>query len=184
MKSIFSIFRESTESFGEQEKGEEVVLLLRKHPFVVLLPLSTFGFIGLVPILLFVVFYSYIINSSFFLAFLFLLSVCYLVLWLFAFYSLTIYTLNTVIVTDKRIIDNNQHGFFNRQVSELHLYRVQDITVHTQGVIKTVLRYGDVIVQTAASDKQFIFHQVPEPEKVKNIIMKTVASKHSGVRSF
>lgn len=155
---------------------------MRRHPFVILLPLSTLGLLGLVPVLIFVVFYSYVITPSFFQPFLFLSSVYYLILWLLAFRSLTIYTLNTVIVTNKRIIDNDQHGFFDREISELHLYRVQDVTVYVKGIIRTVLHYGDIIVQTAASDKQFIFEEIPEPEKAKDAIMKAVASRHSGVK--
>ena len=182
MKSLFYIFKESTQSFEGQERDEGVVLLLRKHPFVIILPLSLLGLAGILPILVIFVFHAYVTDHSLFLTFLFLSSIYYIMLWVASFYILTMYTLNTIIITDKRIIDNDQRAFFNRQVSELHVYRIQDVTVYTRGVIETFLHFGDVVVQTAASEKQFIFHQIPRPEEVKDIIMKVASARHAGVK--
>lgn len=183
MKSVLSIFKESSRAFEGQEKEEEVVLLLRQHPFVILIPFIIYVLVGLVPIVVFFAFHTYIADSIFFLLFLFLSSLFYLILWLLMFYTLTMYTLNTVILTDKRLIDRDQHGFFDRSVSELHIYRVQDVAIYTKGAIKTFLHYGDVIVQTAASEERFKFHNVPAPEEVKNTIMRVVASRQSGVKA-
>jgi len=183
ISKFLSIFQESTRSFEEQEKDEEVVLLLRRHPFVALLPVSTACTFALAPILIFAVFYSYIVDT-YLTIFLFFTSLYYMILWIFAFYFLTMYTLNTVIVTNKRIIDRDQLGFFDRVVSELHLYRVQDITVSTKGVIPTILHYGDVIVQTAGVEQKFVFHEMPQPEKVRAAIMKVVSMTNSGVKPF
>jgi uncharacterized membrane protein YdbT with pleckstrin-like domain len=87
-----------------------------------------------------------------------------------------------VIITDRRIIENEQHGFFNRKISELHAYRVQDVSVHTNGIVETMLHFGDIVVQTAASEKQFVFHKIPNPEEVKDSIMKIVSTHQSKVR--
>lgn len=84
------------------------------------------------------------------------------------------YMLDVWIVTDRRIIDSTQHGFFNRTVSELHLTRVQDISVHTVGVIPTLLHFGDLQVQTAGTEEKFNFLQIPNPLAVKDAIMAVV----------
>jgi uncharacterized membrane protein YdbT with pleckstrin-like domain len=178
---LWNIFKESTLHFEEQEKDEMVIMLLRRHPFVVMMPMGFVGSLALAPIFVFVVFYSYIM-ASYLSLFLFISSLYYMVLWLIAFYLLTMYVLNTVIITNKRIIDRDQHGFFDQKVSELHLYRVQDVTVYTKGIIPTTLRYGDVIVQTAGIEQKFIFHEVPHPELVKASIMKAVSMANSGVK--
>lgn len=176
MKSPVKILKKSNKTFEGQEKEEKTILLLRKHPFVILLPLNLILLLGLVPIIIFLVFYSFIVGSMYFMLFLFLASIFYSIIWLLSFYYLTMYTLNTVTVTNKRIIDRDQHGFFNQEVSELHLYRVQDVTIHTVGVIKTFLSFGNVIVQTAASEHEFAFHDVPRPNEVKDTIMKIISS--------
>ena len=105
-----------------------------------------------------------------------------MILWLIGFYLLMMYTLNNVIVTDRRIIERNQLGFFDRQVSELHVYRIQDITVSTKGVIPTMLHYGDVIIQTAGAEQKFIFRQLPRPEEVRTAIMRVASMANAGVK--
>lgn len=182
IKRLISIFKESTQTFEGQEKDEDVILLLRRHHFIAFLPISTSALLALVPIFIFLIFYSYIVNSKFFTLFLFLSCLFYMLLWLIAFYHLMMYTLNTVVVTNKRIIDRDQNGFFDRKVSELHIYRIQDVTVSTKGILPTLLKYGDVAVQTAAIDKEFIFHEMPDPETIKSEIMKIVSMANAGVK--
>ncbi|MBI2086957.1 MAG: PH domain-containing protein [Candidatus Zambryskibacteria bacterium] len=182
IRRLFSIFRESTQSFHDQEAGEKVVLILRRHYFTILVPLILLGLAGFVPVVAWTIFEMQLRILGLTSLFFFVSSIWYLALWLSTFYFLTIYILNTVIVTDRRIIDNDQHGFFNREVSELHTYRVQDVSVHTNGIIETFLSFGDIVVQTAASEKQFVFHQIPEPERVKDIVMKIVSEHRSKMR--
>lgn len=178
MKRIFSIFIESTNSFDGQEKDEKVILLLRRHWFIVFLSLLFFALLALAPIVVGVVFFKFLYANQFFALFLFLSSIWYLFVWSSLFYSLTMYTLDVWIVTDRRIIDSTQHGFFNRTISELHLQRIQDITVNVKGLIETFLHFGDLQVQTAGTEERFKFLQIPEPGKVKDEIMKTAAYKN------
>ena len=182
IKSFFSIFRESTNSFEGQESDEKVLLLLRQHPFTILIRVGLFCLVSLVPIVVGMAFREYLAANSGFDLFLFVSSLWYLVLWLTIFYALTMYTLNTVIITDHRIIESDQYGLFNRKISELHSYRIQDVTTHTNGLIETVLKFGNITVQTAGSEKQFVFHQIPRPDKVKDVIMQVATSRHSGVK--
>lgn len=184
IKSLFSIFRDSPNSFEGQERDEKVILLLRRHPFTILVPLTLFGLACFVPILVGAIFWSYLLTYGWLNLYLFVSSLWFLGLWLAIFHSLTIYTLNTVAITDRRIIDSDQHGLFNRKISELHSHRVQDVSTHTNGLIETVLKFGDVTVQTAARDQQFVFHQVPRPDRVKDVIMQIARSRDSGVKTM
>ena len=180
--SIFAIFNDSINSFTGQKEGEEVIALLRRHPFTIYIRLSLFGFVALIPIFGFLIFYSYVRDGGWFELYLLGSSLFYLFLWLGAFHTLAIYTLSTVIITNKRIIDSDQHGFFNREISELHANRIQDVTVHTEGFIETFLKFGDVTIQTAGSEKEFVFHQVPHPEMVKDTVMQLAAAHHTGIK--
>ncbi len=172
MKSIFSIFKKSSNSFEGEENGEKVILLLRRHPFFILTKMSLYLILALVPIVVGLLFYSFFLSQNLFIAFFFVASLWYLFIWLGIFYSLTMYTLDVWIVTNKRIIDSTQHGFFNRTISELHLNRVQDTSVQTKGIIQTFLKFGDLQVQTAGTEEKFKFLQIPKPTKVKDKIMK------------
>ncbi|MDO8589830.1 MAG: PH domain-containing protein [bacterium] len=183
IKSLFSIFQESANSFEGQKEGEKVLLLLRQHLFNVSVRVGFFTVAGLVPVVAGSMFLSYISAYGWLDFFLFVSSIWYLGLWLAIFHVLTIYTLNIVIITDSRIIDSDQRGLFNQKISELHSHRIQDVSTHTNGFVETMLRFGDVTVQTAASEKHFVFHQIPRPDKVKDIIMQITASSHTGVKA-
>jgi uncharacterized membrane protein YdbT with pleckstrin-like domain len=178
IKPLFSIFKESRDSFDGEENGEEVILLIRRHPFFILAKMVLFVILILVPVAVGVSFLPFLLSHDILGLFFFASSVWYLLLWLGIFYALTMYTLDVWIVTDRRIIDSIQHGFFNRTVSELHLARIQDISVETKGMIQTFLKFGDLHVQTAGTEDKFYFSQIPDPGKVKDEIMR-VASAHS-----
>jgi len=94
--------------------------------------------------------------------------------WLFAFMEFTDFYLDTWIVTNERVINIEQKGLFSRVASELPLDAVQDVTSNVQGVIRTMLDFGDVVVQTAGQKKQFHFKEIAHPEKVKEQIIRIV----------
>lgn len=180
LNRLFSIFRESTQSFHGQEEGEEVILLLRSHSFIVLTPICLVILLGFVPITLWMtVFYH--LRGLYAELFWFGTSLWFLILWAFLFYFATLYALNTVILTDRRLIDNVQEGFFKRRVSELNTYRVQDVTTDISGIIETFLNFGDIVVQTAASEREFVFRNIANPEEIKDKIMKVVIAHQSKV---
>ncbi len=76
------------------------------------------------------------------------------------------------IVTDQRIIDIEQLNLFNRVVSEFRLDRVQDITIKVNGLIATLLGFGDIHVQTAGEMEKFLIKNAPKPYEVKDRIIK------------
>jgi uncharacterized membrane protein YdbT with pleckstrin-like domain len=104
-------------------------------------------------------------------------SIALLFIWLQFMTAFTDYFLDIWVVTDKRIIDIEQKGLFNREFSEFRLERIQDVTVEVRGILPTLLHYGDVHVQTAGEAREFIFLQVPYPHKIKNRILKAFELK-------
>jgi len=101
-------------------------------------------------------------------------SAYYLFVWLFGFFSFIDYYLDVWIITNERIIDVEQKGFFSRTISEQRLFRVQDVTSEVNGFFATVLKYGNVHVQTAGAKQRFLFREIPGPEEVRNTIIKLV----------
>jgi uncharacterized membrane protein YdbT with pleckstrin-like domain len=91
--------------------------------------------------------------------------------WIMLFLIWVDYYFDVWIVTDNRIVNIDQKGLFSREVSELELDKIQDITTDVKGVIPTFLNFGDLQVQTAAEEERFLFHNIPDPYDVKNIIM-------------
>ncbi len=92
-------------------------------------------------------------------------------LWFILFYVITMYLLNSWIVTNERIVDSEQVGFFNRKVAELSLSVVQDVSITLQGLIPTTMNFGSIIIQSAGRENHFYFDQVPKPQEIKDTIM-------------
>lgn len=95
--------------------------------------------------------------------------------------ELTDYWLDVWIVTNERIINTEQHGLFNRIVSEVFLHQIQDITSEQKGLVATFLTFGNVYIQTAAERERFLFKNIDNPDDVKIAISglaKTCKDKH------
>lgn len=158
--------------FADQKPYEDTVLVLRRHPLVLLGIVFTFVITGIIPILVL----GFISNQLVTLPdvqnlFTFAATVFYL-LWTYGlFYELTDFFLDVWIVTDHRIVDIQQNGLFNRDVSETRLDKVQDVTTKINGYLPTFFNYGNVIIQTAGTEREFEFQQVPDPVFVKDTIL-------------
>ena len=169
---LFSIFKETSNTFQGQEPDECVIIFLRRHPIVVLLRVFGLLVAFLFSIVISAFLVDFIIANDLVVIYLFIMSTWALFVWVLIFYAFTMYTLDVWIVTNHRIIDSTQHGFFNRTVSELHTSRIQDIYVNTDGTVQTLLNFGDLYIQTAGTEERFKFLQIPDPVGVKDKIMK------------
>lgn len=101
-------------------------------------------------------------------------SAFFLYAWLFLFQSFIDYYLDIWVVTNHRILSIEQTGLFNRTVSELRLYRVQDVTSSVKGIIPTLFNYGNVEIETASNEDHFVFEQIANPTHVAKTIMEYV----------
>jgi len=101
-------------------------------------------------------------------------SAYYLFLWTFFFFMFVDYYLDVWIVTNRRIIDIQQKGFFARVVAEQKLFRVQDVTSEVKGILPSIFKYGNVYIQTAGEVERFFFQEVPEPDQVRQKIISLV----------
>lgn len=90
---------------------------------------------------------------------------------LFAFFSWMDYYLDVWIVTEKRIIDVEQRGLFSREVAEIPMASVQDVTVDVQGIVQTMLGFGTIKIQTAG-EREFTIDEIPHLARVKDAILE------------
>lgn len=164
--------------FSGQKKGEEVLLVVRRHWFdilkqflaifsmVVFLTGSFFFFPWLFPYI------QLEDEANGKLLFVFAENIFAMLIWILSFLIWIDYYFDIWIVTSLRVINVEQRGLFSRNVSELELERIQDVTTEVRGVISTFLNYGDVFIQTAGERERFRFHNVPDPYHIKDLIMK------------
>ena len=93
-------------------------------------------------------------------------------LLLFAFVLWTNYYLDVWILTSERIIDINQKNLFSRVISEFPINRVQNVSIEVHGVIETLLKFGDLKVETAGHGGGFTIRDAPNLYEAKNIILR------------
>ncbi len=169
---FFDFISQTSYSFEGKKGDENVELFLHRHWFGITNKVTFIALGAIIPLIAFLILGNIIVSNGL-LPYFMLAWACFLMLlWFLIFYSLTMYTLDYWIVTDERIIDNKQNGFFDRTISELDLSSIQDIKVTLTGLVPTFMNFGYVEVQTAARDKHFIFEDVPRPQDVKDIVME------------
>lgn len=162
-------------NFPGQHDDEQVILFLRRHWFVFFVHiLSVLACIfGLVFVFIALTYFTEDFSeSTYYNLLLFGESLGTLFVWDLFFILWLDFYLDAWIVTNERIININQRGFFNREISELKLTKIQDVTSEIVGFVPTILGYGDIYVQTAAEVERFKFSQIPNPNEVKNIIVQ------------
>jgi len=153
-------------------------MVLRRHWFVFFKFVITYFLIGLIPLALHIASNSLTLNlfasETGHIAKVMIFSAFYLFWWLLAFRQFMDYWLDVWLITDQRVVNVRQRGLFFRTISELKLFRIQDVTADVRGLFPTLLHYGHVHIQTAATQKRFMFEQIPHPYEVTRKIMKLV----------
>ena len=154
------------------KENEKVLFEIRRHWYVLAIESSFVILLALIPIMV-IASADYFGFSEQTLSLVFFLSVAWiLILWSIFFIIWTNYYLDVWVITDQRIIDVEQFSLFSRNVSEFRLDRIQDITVDVKGFLPTMLKFGDIHVQTAGMGNEFHIMQAPEPYKVKDMIVR------------
>ena len=158
-----------------QDKDEKIVMLLRRHWMYFAGPAIALFALAVILIIFYAgsaVYFPFVLAAPYLNLVLLITCLYLLFVWLFFFLVWTDYYLDIWIITDKRIVDIEQMGLFKREVSEFKLFRIQDVTIEVKGVLPTFLNYGNVYVQTAGENREFVFKQVPNPHKAKDLIIK------------
>lgn len=78
------------------------------------------------------------------------------------------------IVTSERLRQVTQHGFFGKDVVELGLSKVQNISYNVPGFSGEAFGFGTIVIQTYVGD--LVIHKVEHPEKIYNQLQDAVAA--------
>jgi uncharacterized membrane protein YdbT with pleckstrin-like domain len=163
------------QKFLAQKSYEKIIYFLRRDTIVFILQALLFIFLLVIPVGLYfflqTTFPSLFTSTILYPLIVLLGSLYFLTVWLVFFTSFIDYYLDFWIVTNDRIINVEQH-LFSRTVSELDLYKIQDITGEAKGFLQTMFNYGNVYVQTAGEVGRFNFQEVPNPREVARKIME------------
>ena len=76
------------------------------------------------------------------------------------------YQHDTWMLTDQRLVDSLRKHWFHHSISSADLVDVEDVSVHRSGLFGTTFNYGDVRVQTAGQQANFVLSGIPKPSAV------------------
>jgi hypothetical protein len=153
--------------FDGQRDGEELLFVFRRHIiamrkgfYLLLIPFA----ISAVPPLIWQQ------NLE-----LFLLPIGGLLLGLILFsYHYLMWYFTVYIVTDQRIRQITQRGFFGKDVVELRLSKIQNISYNVPGFSGEVFDFGTIVIQTFVGD--LVIHNVGHPDQIYNKLQDAVSA--------
>jgi hypothetical protein len=161
--------------FPSQRPGEKIYIVTRESLFILFLKFFIVFLFSLLPI----IFYYLLQNSELFLAtkefdlYYSLISKIYYTIIAIAFFIIfVLHYLNVHIVSEQRIVDIDQRGLLFREVSELNIETIEDVTSQTKGLLGNLFNFGTVFVQTAGTVERFEFDNVPNPSRITSIILQ------------
>lgn len=157
------------------EENEKIIMIVRKHWFAIVVEMIASLAMILGPIIFFFLmegelFKELTLKNLYLLLFIYFIYLTFV--WAFMIIAWLNYYLDIWIITDKRIVNIDQKRLFSREVSSLRLDNIQDITIEMYGIINTILKIGNIQVQTSSSEVEFNLYQAINPENVKHIIME------------
>ncbi len=152
---------------------EEVLIEVRKHWFIFLLEGISLGLVAILPASLpFVKTLVPDLTITLGWFYVFAYSLWLMILWIVFFIIWTDFYLDIWIVTPTKIIDIEQRGLFNREVATCQIVKVQDVVAEVPGIFAMLLDFGNLRLQTAGGQGEFVFKGAKSPQKVKEKIMK------------
>jgi hypothetical protein len=74
------------------------------------------------------------------------------------------------LVTDMRVIDHDQRGFFHRVVTQARFDQIDEVSVQVKGIIATLFRYGTLRLKLHGEAADIEVKYVKRPEHFADLI--------------
>ncbi|MDB5161896.1 MAG: hypothetical protein JWM52_404 [Candidatus Saccharibacteria bacterium] len=153
--------------FEGQRPGEEVLFVFRRH----IIAMRKGFYLLLIPLVITAI--PPLIWQSNLELFFLPLGGFILGLILF-FYHLTMWYFTIYLVTNQRIRQVTQKGLFGKDVVELRLSKIQNISYNIPGFTGEVFGFGTIVIQTFVGD--LVIRYVEHPEKTYNKLQDAVGT--------
>lgn len=159
--------------FQEQEANETIELFLRQH-FITNVP---WIFLSILAFILPVIFIQ--LDENLALNFIQAipanillggLIIYYLLILAYIIENFLFWYFNIYIVTNIHLVDINFHSILSREVLEIELDDIENVSSKINGFIRSLFNFGNVIIKTAADKADITFAEVPRPDFVADRI--------------
>lgn len=156
-------------TFDGQRADESVEEVVKNHPFILFWP----GFKSVVLLAIPVAVLMFFGATTFF-----TLATFVVVLVVFSIFGRAWYefSASVFIITNQRIMYLDQVGFLKRRIIETNLDKIQDVASKTDGMIRTSLDFGDIVIRTAGASagSEIVIKNIAHPYQVQQAISKRI----------
>ena len=156
--------------FDGQNNKESVILILRAHPITQVYWVINAFILLITLILLNFVFVTFLNTGQI----LFLGSFGLAMIFSYIWFNFLSWYFNVGIATTQRIVDIDFHSVLYKEVTVAMLGKVEDVTSKTGGFFSSIFDYGNVFLQTAGTEANIEFLNIPKPSRVAEIINQLI----------
>jgi hypothetical protein len=164
-------------SFNGQEDKEDIILMTRQHPAVFILKALLVIFLLFAPIILYAIFNSFFEGKMNIALWMGGSLVFVLLAITLAFDSFFKWFYSVNIITNERIVDVDFSNILYHKFSEAQLEKIEDVSHKPAGLLSTIFDFGDVFIQTAGTNPEFVFDNVPRPRYVQDTLLDLLELK-------
>lgn len=84
--------------------------------------------------------------------------------------TIFIWTFDCLIITNYRIFDINQYSIFNKKITEINLRDIKSISFSKDNLIKTILNFGDIKIETQNDSINVEILDIKDPFDIQQLI--------------
>src|SRR3989338_4872727 len=156
------------------DQNEDIVKIIRRSKFILYLnvALSIF-FLSIVFFFLPLLIRYRAFGLGIFLTLMFVI-ICYFARRIF------LWGRNYWVITTKKIVDVNQNGLFNKSVSHIPLYKINNISMKMNGLFQTIMRTGVLEISLMSDTDRYQLCGVSHLLDQQQLIYKILENYHQG----
>lgn len=161
--------------------GEYVILMIKRHPIGIAIPIGVTSVMALVCLVLIFTLPNLLTDSG--VASEAVPAAMLAMVMLFAlvlvggYISVWVYLRNTFFLTNESIIQELQHSLFSHREQTVSLGSIEDASYKRNGLLQTLLDYGTIRLSTEGEETTYRFHYVANPKE-------QVARLHNAIEDF
>jgi len=168
------------------QDGEEVLCEVKRHPIGMV---GMYLAAGLILVILALVAFVFVpaaaknmtstsINGYAAVAFIVLM----IIIVGFVFISHYVYWGSRWILTSDSVTQILQHSLFNKEMAQLSLGNLEDVTAEQNGILAHMFNYGTIKVETAGEREKFVLSYCPNPKQYAQMVLHARENFEQNVR--
>ncbi len=144
--------------------GEAIVQIVRRHPATMIPAVGGGGLVAVIDFFLLAWWFRH--HGWGALGFIAMLVIS---AWL-VIRGIYLWRHNAMAVTNQRVIDIDQRGFFERHVAEATYDKIQDVRYTIRGLWPTIFRFGQIEMQTAGNSTNLEMDAISKPMEFQQLV--------------